>query len=155
MRLLFYLMLFSVITIPLIGQSKTSEIEDRLESRRVAYITQELDLTVEEAQAFWPVYNKYRDDRKALREQHGLIKDDNKQMKLADVFAHDEKALELKKGFANQIVDILGEERTLHLLTSERRFKERMIKGIQGRSERRGRRGGFRSGDREQLNKGN
>ncbi len=152
MKQFYYLVLCSVFTLSLSAQPITSEIEDRLEARRVAYITQELDLTVEEAQTFWPLYNKYRDSRKALREQYGMKKEDKAQQKLEDIFAHDEKALQLKKDFANQILGILGEQRTMHLLTSERRFKERMIRGIQGRSERHGKRGGFRPYERKENN---
>ena len=53
-----------------------------------------------------------------------------------------------KKNYANQVVDIIGEERTIHLITSERRFRERMIRGIQSKTRSGGRRGGFQSGDR-------
>ena len=36
--------------------------KERMKAFKTAYITDELDLTVKEAEKFWPVYNKY--DRK-------------------------------------------------------------------------------------------
>lgn len=34
--------------------------KEQLESQKVAFFTKQLNLTVEEAQAFWPVYNEYQ-----------------------------------------------------------------------------------------------
>ena len=35
--------------------------KEQMEAMKVAYITKELNLTAEEAQIFWPVYNKYNE----------------------------------------------------------------------------------------------
>ena len=43
------------------------KIKDRIEPLKIAYITQKLGLTSEEAQKFWPVYNKFNDDLQKLR----------------------------------------------------------------------------------------
>lgn len=40
---------------------------NRLEALKVAYLTKQLNLTPEEAQRFWPVYNKYTGEVKQLR----------------------------------------------------------------------------------------
>ena len=42
---------------------------ERIKQFRVAIFTEVLNLTVEEAQGFWPVYNAYLDKREALLEQ--------------------------------------------------------------------------------------
>ena len=148
MKQIFYTLLFIFSASSLVAQPEHKEIEERLESRRVAYITQELNLTVEEAQAFWPIYNAHRKEVKTLREAHKMQSDDRAKRSLSDIFSHEEKDLELKKNYASQVVDIIGEERTIHLITSERRFRERMIRGIQSKTRSGGRRGGFQSGDR-------
>lgn len=48
------------------GEHRKKEFE-RIQSEKIAFITQELDLTPEEAQVFWPVYNQCW---KAARELH-------------------------------------------------------------------------------------
>jgi len=36
---------------------------DKIESMEVAYLTQVLELSVDEAQKFWPIFNDIRDER--------------------------------------------------------------------------------------------
>ena len=38
--------------------------KDKVKALKVAYITEELNLTTEEAQRFWPIYNAF-DDKQA------------------------------------------------------------------------------------------
>ena len=40
---------------------------EKIKAQKVAYITKELNLTVEEAQIFWPVYNELSDKLEDLR----------------------------------------------------------------------------------------
>jgi hypothetical protein len=42
-------------------------IRDRIKAQKVAYITEQLDLTVDEAQKFWPIYNRYETTIHRLR----------------------------------------------------------------------------------------
>ena len=36
--------------------------EDRIKSHKIAYLTEQLSLSPEEAQQFWPVYNAYANE---------------------------------------------------------------------------------------------
>ena len=49
------------------GQHDKSE---RIEAMKVTFITDHLKLTPEEAQQFWPVFNQFEEERKALRQQY-------------------------------------------------------------------------------------
>ena len=40
----------------------------QMESARIAYLTDRLEITPEQAQAFWPLYNELEDKRRAIRE---------------------------------------------------------------------------------------
>ena len=42
---------------------------ERIEALRVAFITQKLNLTPDESQKFWPVYNEYQDKLKSSRKE--------------------------------------------------------------------------------------
>jgi hypothetical protein len=39
----------------------------RIEALKIAYLTKKLNLSTEEAQKFWPIYNKYSDEIRAAR----------------------------------------------------------------------------------------
>ncbi len=62
------LLFFALLSVFAMGQPPVSqEQRDEVEARRIGFITNEVQLTPEEAQVFWPVYNKYRDELEALR----------------------------------------------------------------------------------------
>lgn len=42
---------------------------EKIKAEKVAFITRELDLTVEEAQDFWPVYNKYQNKLNKIQQE--------------------------------------------------------------------------------------
>lgn len=41
------------------GQDPTQEKADHIKAQKIAFFTEKLSLTPEEAQRFWPVYNLY------------------------------------------------------------------------------------------------
>ena len=55
----------------ILGQNhRMDKKREKIEVQKIAFITKQLDLTPEEAQKFWPVYNQFSDARKQLHEQH-------------------------------------------------------------------------------------
>src|SRR4051812_21621428 len=48
---------------------RNQERREDIEAQKVAFITQKLNLTPEEAQKFWPVYNQYQDKIQELRKK--------------------------------------------------------------------------------------
>jgi hypothetical protein len=41
----------------------------RLQALKIAYLTKKLDLSPEEAQRFWPIYNKYTEEIRGIRQE--------------------------------------------------------------------------------------
>lgn len=138
--LLSLLMSFSYSVFAQIEQEEPSEeIEEKIESRRVAYISTMLELTSKEAQAFWPTYNEYRENQKALKKDLRAIKkdDSSKAEVLVDkVLELEQQQFDLRKAFARDTQKLLGSERTLKLLNVERGFKEKMIRGLNDRKRK-------------------
>lgn len=87
-----------------------------IEALKVAFISRELDLTPDEAQKFWPVYNQYS------RELSATVKDD------VDVLERDEKVLNLRKKYKDQFTKVLGQDRMNRVFNSEGRFRKLLIK---------------------------
>jgi hypothetical protein len=62
----------------LIGHNILAQAVDRkeqLESQKVAFITKQLSLTIEEAQRFWPVYNEFQQKKEEInRNKRQLLK---------------------------------------------------------------------------------
>jgi len=90
--------------------------QQNIEALKVAFISKELDLTPEEAQKFWPVYNQYS------KELNTALRDDK------DLLARDEKVLTLRKSYKDQFTKVLGQERMNRVFNSEGRFRQLLIK---------------------------
>ena len=72
--------LLSFLTIVSFGQGKKGHNkkfdDEKIKAEKVSYITEKLDLTVKEAQAFWPVYNEFDSKITELfQEEHKLFRE--------------------------------------------------------------------------------
>lgn len=110
---------------------------EKIKAQRVAYITQNLNLTVEKAQAFWPIYNKYTNALENLRrENHQRIRKANKKTVnykevLEKQYLSFDKEAKLKKEYQKALEKILSPEEIIKLYQSEGNFRRNLIKGLQ------------------------
>ncbi len=105
---------------------------ERVESLRVAFITEQLQLTPEESQKFWPVYNQYRGELKSLRQAYRLDVASEDDSQLADKkFEFEQKKLDLMKKYRPQIEQVVGAKKFGLLISAEDKFKQELLKRIQ------------------------
>lgn len=117
---------------------------ERFEAEKVAYITQQLSLTVEEAQAFWPVYNEaqkeqreyfasVREAKKALRQALDEGKSDAEVKPLLDAYL--KIRAEKPDSFAarrDAFVKAIGEAKTSKFYLSEDSFRNKALREMAG-----------------------
>jgi hypothetical protein len=92
-----------------------------IEALKIAFISRQLELTPDEAQRFWPVYNQYSN------EIHVVVKNDQ------DVLDRDQKILDIRKSYKDQFIKIIGPDRTNRLFEAEGKFRQLLIQAIQRR----------------------
>lgn len=98
-----------------------------IEALKVAFISKELDLTPDEAQKFWPVYNQYE------KEIAGAVKGNE------DVLDRDEKVLNIRKKYKDQFSKVLGnQQRVNQLFNAQNKFRKLLIRALQQRQMKRG-----------------
>jgi hypothetical protein len=103
----------------------TEQKQQDIEALKVAFLSKQLDLTPEEAQQFWPVYNQYAIELKQI------IKSDS------DVLDRDERVLNVRKKYKDQFVKILGADRLNRLFEAEGRFHQLLIRAMRRQQENR------------------
>lgn len=117
---------------------------ERLEALKVAYLTQELQLTPEEAQRFWPLHNemtqKMRDMRKQQRVTRMEAKNDFDSMSDAELseainkeFEFEQRELDLKKEYNIKFIKILPIKKVAKLHIAEKGFRRELLKGARDR----------------------
>jgi len=101
----------------------------RIEALKVAYLTKKLSLSPEEAQRFWPVYNKYvAEVRKQRIDQH---KSNVPQLE------REEKLLETRKKYSSEFRKSLGEAKTNSFFQAEKEFGNYLRKELSERRQMR------------------
>ena len=111
-------------------------------SEKIAFITSELDLSPEEAQVFWPVYNQVAKDQavkqKAVKEALNALKQalaEGKDAKEIDKFldryllAKQENNVN-SKDIADKYRKVLSSEKVAKLYLSEEKFRRMHIKNL-------------------------
>ena len=101
-------------------QQNKQSAHDQIEALRIAFISQQLNLSPEEAQRFWPVYNAYRSESEALQRSYPGQLTADQQLEL------EQKKLDLKRKFKSQFEAALGKDKLNELYNLERKFQEKL-----------------------------
>ena len=109
-----------------------------IEAIKIGYITRRLELTPEESQKFWPVYNQYQKDLSSLNQQkrQARIQNANDPDQLIDDdFSFETKILEMRKKYRFKFNQVISNEKVKSLYIAERDFREELIKQLRKRRE--------------------
>jgi len=114
----------------------SSEARQRIESQRIAFITQKVHLTPEEATRFWPIYNEYRDALKDMRdgfERPDLenISDEEATKVIEQHLQMEQKKLDLKKNLISRLHPVLSPRKILLLHAAEMEFNRELLRKAQ------------------------
>ena len=107
---------------------------ERIESLRIAYITKQLQLTPQEAEKFWPVYNIYDVDMRKMVRDH--------RAKGGSEIELEEKLLELHKKYRPDFLKVISESKFDKLMQAERSWRELLQKELERRRNGGGQGGG-------------
>ncbi len=122
------------------SQEKRMRFQDNMASmqaERVSFLTSKLQLTVEEAEKFWPVYNEYLKKReeqfvgrhKVMPRNFDMDQASDQELErmLNDILDQDVILAELKKEYFNNIRGILPVKKVLLLHRAEQDFMNHML----------------------------
>jgi hypothetical protein len=119
---------------------------EQLQALKVGYLTEKLQLTPDEAQVFWPLYNELEDkvktirrerrkNRKSTKENHVEMSDDQLMAAVEGELDFEQQELDLKKEYTQKFKKILPIKKVVLLHHAQEDFKRRLLKGAK---ERRG-----------------
>lgn len=118
--------------------------KDKIEQLKIAYITKELDLTTEEAEKFWPVYNDMNDAIKAekkarktksaeLKNNYETLSEKQIEEKTLAILDSEIAEAELKKDHTQKIAKVIGYKKTVKLYRVEKQFKKELLNRLNNR----------------------
>lgn len=124
-----------------LSQGRRAEMREGLEARKVAFITEELSLTPEEAQAFWPVYNKHQDDLEQLRQKYPTprsktlsdLSDEEATAAIDNYLTREREKIMIKQSLVTDLDGVISDRKVAVLLGLEEAFKRRLLKAMNKR----------------------
>ena len=124
------IMLFSVAGTAIAQQQQPDpKQEEKIQTLEIAFISRKLNLTTDEAQKFWPVYNEYKRDMRQV-----MINQKNNPNK--DVVDNDQRILDVRKKYRERFVGVIGQPRMNNFFQAEREFRGVLLNQLKNRPNR-------------------
>ncbi len=144
-KLILTFIVFSIFATTANAQFKKGR--EKIRAYKVSFITEKLDFTPEEAEKFWPIYNKYdkkimnlhREEKftikKKIKESGGIEKLSEKDSKeiLKNIRTISKQRYEIKTKFHDQISKVLPYKKILALEIAEHDFHRSLFKKYKGK----------------------
>ena len=120
--------------------------KENLKAKKRAFITQKLNLSVEESEKFWPIYNEYetkkntinrerKQNRRELKNSENLS--DAEVAKLIDKrFDVKQKDLNLEKEYNTKFQTVLPAKKVVKLQRAEEQFKKEVLKALENKKRK-------------------
>ena len=110
---------------------KAQDVDDtraeKIQSLKIAFITQKLQLTTDEAEKFWPIYNQYDNE----------IRNIQLDSKNGTVIDKEEKLLNIRKKYVSSFEKVIGPQKVNKLFNAEIDFRTILIRRLQNRNQQR------------------
>ncbi len=135
--------IFLLVAIALAGflQANAQDGNEKIEAMKIAFITKRLQLSTDEAQKFWPVYNQYESEKKQIRQstigsvkelkEDGDFTNAEAEQAIAKYVEFKAKDLDLIKKYVTEFKKILPSTKVAKLVTAEEHFKKMLTKQAQ------------------------
>lgn len=145
-RILLVILLFGFFA----SQAQRRPSSEKIESARIGWITERLELSPEVAQKFWPIYNAYSEKRMELRNEFRELRhntdlataSNEKSRELIDKqFSLKEKEITLEKSLADDLLEVISPRQYLVLRKAEDDFRRMLFDKIREHHEGRGKDG--------------
>lgn len=120
--------------------------KEKIEQLKIAFITKELELTTDEAEKFWPIYNEMSDKihekkkeerklQKELKDGFDTLSEDEIKTKSGEILDNEIQQAEIKKDYHEKIAGVIGYKKATKLLSLEQQFKRELLQHVKGRQE--------------------
>ncbi len=128
--------------------SRKSERLEDIKAAKIGFITRQLDLTQQEAEKFWVVYNRFENEKETIRRERrkamaiARIEDfdklsDRELEKIVDnQITFKEQELAIEKKYNAEFKKVLPIKKVARLYKAEKEFQEQVIKSMREKRDK-------------------
>ena len=147
MNMKYYISIFMILVFSLGLQAQQQDRQEKIKALKIAFFTERIGLSSEEAEIFWPLYNEHEQKKEALRKQERReIRDkiaarENFSEAEANAILNtylelEESQEELDKEFYLEMAQKLSAAKVLKLFRAEHEFRRRLLREYRKRGGR-------------------
>lgn len=125
-----------------------NKMREKIKTQKIAFITDQLQLTSEEAQSFWPIFNAYETDVEAIKngELRSVRKTLRSRTDLSDKEANDllQRLLDsendihtLKVKLVSELKSVLPPQKILQLKIADEEFSKKLLERLREMRQKR------------------
>ena len=117
---------------------------EKIETFKIGIFTQQIDLTSEESKVFWPLYNAYEAEKKAIKKQYNSkrqfrqldeMTDEEAEQMILKHFEGQEKEFALTRTYFEKFKAVLPIKKVAKIYKAERVFKQRLVREMRKRRQ--------------------
>ncbi|MBJ6116619.1 hypothetical protein JAO76_00325 [Pontibacter sp. BT310] len=120
------------------SSSSSKERRERVEAAKVAFLTDKMELTSEQAQKFWPLYNEYETKRRELlkayrsgyRQDVEELTEQEAKARIDGMFTTRERELALEQEYAAKYIRVISNKQLIKLYRGERDFTKLLLQRL-------------------------
>lgn len=145
-------------------QEQDPKVKQKIQAARIAYITDQLALTPEEAEKFWPIYREFSEKRQHLLKEYRQAKRNPDPSKSAEQNDKDlvelslklkQQEVDLEKDYSGKLLKVISAQKLRTLPEAERKFRQMILDQIQRRQGQRERLDQMRDRQQQKLQQRN
>ena len=123
---------------------------EQIKSLKVAFITEELQLTPDEASKFWPLYNSYEDQQKQIKKEkikgymdrmdsdsENKLSEKEAATMLAQMESSEEELFQVRRKFVTSLKAVITPIKILKLKKAEENFNKRLLQQYRDKKKNR------------------
>ncbi|WOD44302.1 sensor of ECF-type sigma factor [Hwangdonia lutea] len=145
MKKIIITVLFASLTLTAFSQE--NDRREHIKALKVAHITETLNLSAQEAQQFWPIYNTYDDNihklkhqdirsiRKEIKDNYETLTDKKSQELLDRLYQAENSMHNERVTLANKLKTIISPKKILLLQIAEESFKRKLFEQYKKRRQ--------------------
>ena len=111
----------------------------QIQEMRMEFFNKELQLTATESETFWPTYDQFKADQRALKKEYRadrkmeLMTDEEAERYVEDHLILEEKQIALKRQYINKFKKVISIRKIAMIHRTERKFKQELLGKIKDR----------------------
>ncbi len=169
MKTIINFLFLAIISVSVMAQDeditpRDQKAQDKIRAARIAFITERLELSPEEAERFWPVYREFATKRQELRQQFDQVRKNPNPNQTAEQHNNTlvelslkikQQELDLERDYSKRILNVIPAQKLMALKRAEDDFRRLLIQQIQQRQIQEQRKQQFQDRNEQRLKQRN